>query len=74
MAFPAGEFHRFRMALNPENGDCSLWMDGKVLQQGKVRPVKTPGRPVTAFGDCSGAVAGQAVIRYFRIGKYIPEK
>ena len=74
MAFPAGEFHRFRMALNPENGDCSLWMDGKVLQQGKVRPVKTPGRQVIAFGDCSGAVAGQAVIRYFRIGKYIPEK
>lgn len=67
--FPVGEFHRFRAAVNPENGEYTLWMDGETLLQGKLRPVKAPAKQIFAFGDCSGVVNGQAVLRYFRIGK-----
>ena len=69
--FAEDEFHIFRIALDPDNGDCIIWMDGTLLQYGKL-PAAKPVRQQLAFGDCSGAVEGQAVLEFFRIGRVNP--
>ena len=69
--FAEDEFHIFRIALDPDNGDCIIWMDGALLQYGKL-PAAKPARQQLAFGDCSGAVEGQAVLEFFRIGRVNP--
>lgn len=63
-----GEFHTFRAALNPENGDFALWMDKKLIQQGNI-PVGFGARQVISFGDLSGAVGGQALLKEIKITK-----
>ena len=73
--FPAGEYHKFRAALDPENGNFALWMDDELLQKGVLPIEQNPPSRQIAFGDCSGGIAGQAGLRFFRIGVFqkIPE-